>query len=164
MEPGRQFSLVVHPTPKGMEYQRAPGGAMKRMAVIDPQEPIKQVENHRRPNPDDYYSPEVRQTRKATGEPLKRAKISPNPKVAIPQTVAFADYHEEHYGDTKSLYVDYVSSRQRGHHHADRLIQAIAAQHPEHEINFGKVMNEGIWRSKENLAAQGRQVRGHRDF
>jgi hypothetical protein len=149
-----------------MDYHRAPPSAMKRKAVVDTEEPVHQSNGHSSPESahNDYFSPEVRIKRGKTGTVLKKPRIGPNPNVTDPHTVAFADYHDNSYGDHKSVYIDYVRSRQRGHHHAEHLINQIADEHPDHLIEFGKVMNEGIWKVKEDLEARGRKTMGSKFF
>jgi hypothetical protein len=154
--------LVDHPVP--LDYDRWPKEQMRRKAVVDPTVPVKQRTQHTTADDAkrDYWSPEVRVTRNArTMQPLKKPKIGPNPNVVDPHTVAFADYH---YPTPNSVYIDYVNSRESGAGHASRLVQAIADEHPDHDIHFGKVMSPRIWSLKEKLEAQGRQVTGHRNF
>ena len=151
MEPGAQFSEIDQPTPPGMTYNRAPQSRMQRKAIVDTEEPLSK--HH------EYYSPTSRVDR---FDP--KSKVIPNEHVTDPHTVAFADYHDDSRGDHKEIYLDFVHSRQRGHHHAEHLINSIADDYPEHSINLGKVMNEGVWKVKEDLEARGRQVRGTRNF
>lgn len=160
---GRNFEVVPQEMPPGLVYHRAPSSQMKRLAIVDPDHPIHQSSVHLGPASaeSDYFSPEIRMPFGKGGKKLKNPKQYPNPNVVNPHTVAFADFHPQ--GDD-SIYIDFVRSRQRGHGHARRLIEEIANQHPDAELDFGKVMNEGIWRVKEDLEQRGRRTHGNRHF
>jgi hypothetical protein len=164
---GRNFEVVPQEMPSGLEYHRTHRSNMKRMAIVDPDHPIHQASVHLGPASaeSDYFSPEINMPFGKGGKKLKNPKRYSNPNVVNPHTVAFVDYHQT--GQTSGeagVYIDFVRSRQRGHGHARRLIEEVANQHPDAEINFGKVMNEGIWKVKEDLEQRGRRTRGNRYF
>jgi hypothetical protein len=155
--------IVTHPVP--LTYHRYPSSQMTRRAVVDTSVPPAQQRAHRSEQAarQDYWSPEIRQTHGKTGKPLKKPRVSPNPNVVDPHTVAFLDSHTPLPDEA---YLDYVTTRsdQRGHGHARRLIEDFAIQYPEHSLDFGRVMHPAVWKLREELADRGRTVRGRRDF
>ena len=154
--------IQTHPVP--LAYHRAPASQMTRRAVVDPSVDPKQVKGHRSAQSaaHDYWSPEVRITHGQRG-PLKKPRVSPNPNVVDPHTVAFADSHQM---GPSTHYLDYLAVRpdQTGQGHARRLVEDFAQMHEGSTLHFGKVMHPAIWHLKEGLEKQGVQTLGHRDF
>lgn len=144
-----------------LSYDRVPNSQMRRFAITDPDEPVPGVKRSLTRSgalATSYYEPEIQYSHPERGKtPYKGGpKVEPNPNVIEPFTVAFADFH---HPTNNSTYIDYVHTRQRGHGHARRLIEEIAAQHPDHSLDFGKVMHPAIGKVVQDLADRGRNVR-----
>jgi GNAT superfamily N-acetyltransferase len=147
-------------------YPRQPKESMRRFAIVDPSVPVPPVRRGLTRSGvlnTAYYEPEIEYTHPERGNRPYRGgpRVEANPNVIEPFTVAFADFH---HPTPDSTYIDYVHTRQRGQGHARRLIEEIAAQHPEHSLDFGKVMHPAIANLAENLMARGRNVRYVRYF
>lgn len=156
-------------TPPALRYRRAAPADMRRAWISDPEVEPRQQARHRSQESaeHDYWSPEIRLERGVNGRPLKKPRVGPNPNVADPHTVAFADFHDEsEFHPDPHLYIDYATTRsdQTGRGHASRLIQGIADAHPEHTLDFGKVMSPKVWALKERLDTMGRRTLGRPDF
>lgn len=162
---GRQFDIVRGPVPRGMQYDKYPNSEMERLSVVDPEEPIKEVGGSRiydrRAALTEYFAKNITYGFGANGRPLRAPRVERNPNVSDPHTVAFLDYAPR---PPKAVDVAFVSSRQHGHHHAERLIRHMASLYPEADLHFGKVMNKHIWAIGDALESEGRKVVRSRNF
>jgi GNAT superfamily N-acetyltransferase len=111
----------------------------------------------------DYWSSHVTVGVGRNGRRLKSPQRLPNPSAPQPGTAAFVDYHM--IGDDR-VYIDYANTATdyRGLGLASKLIDDIAAKHPDATIDFGKVMSPNMWRVLERLRHEGRTVDGRPDF
>ena len=155
---------IAHQGETPLRYDK--GRDIQRFGVINPEatlpdEPKRAIGSEAHIRETDYWNPKFIATRGASGKPLARPKKFNNPSAAAPGTVAFADVQP--MGD--DAYIHFVNTRrdQRGQGHARRLVDHIADQFAG-TLHFGKVMNPGMWKLKEELDAKGRSTLGHRDF
>lgn len=146
--------------PSPLRYDRT--SSAYRYAITDPDVPLP---FHQRSSTTrgglletEQFAPIIKYTHPERGRtPYKGGpRVERNPNVIEPFTVAFADFHHQ---AGNGIYIDYLSSRQRGQHHASRLIDALAAQYPEHSLDFGKVMHPAVQHIADRLRERGRTVR-----
>ena len=163
----KQFDIIEHAVPDGMHYDKWPNSAMRRLAVLDPSEPVKEVGGSRFSSKEmamrDYFSPKITYGYGANGRPLKVPRVERNPNVTEPHTVAFLDYVPPERPEG-SVSIGFINSRQHGHHHAERLIQSLVERYPNAGVHFGKVQNKYIWSLGDKLIEQGHTVTRGRNF
>ena len=161
---GNQFD-VVNQGRSPLSYNR--GYDIQRLAVVSPDVPTPDVVTRRTGSAKsvaetDYWNPKVEVHRSNTGKPLKSPKVVSNPSAAAPGTASFMDF--EDLGS--EVYVHYMNTRQdlRGQGHGNRLMDHLAGQFPDKDINLGRVMSKHVGNMQRRLRQQGRTVRGKDDW
>jgi len=157
---GGQFD-VVHQGRSPLSYNR--GYDIQRLAVVSPDVTTPDVVTRRTGSAKsvaetDYWNPKVEVHRGNTGKPLKSPKVVDNPSAAAPGTASFMDF--EDLGS--EVYVHYMNTRtdQRNQGLGNRLMDHLAGQFPDKDINLGQIESSHVQNMQRRLQQQGRTVRG----
>ena len=156
---GGQFD-VVHQGRSPLSYNR--GYDIQRLAVVSPDVTTPDVVTRRTGSAKsvaetDYWNPKVEVGRAASGKPLKTPKVVDNPSAAAPGTASFMDFEDRGH----EVYVHYMNTRQdlRGQGHGNRLMDHLAGQFPDKDINLGQIESTSVGNMQRRLRQQGRTVR-----